>query len=117
MDTVLQITMGQLVMGFLGVCGGITTVAAAIGAIYRWVKMAKAPNERQNERLDEHDKILERHEKMLKNDNERMHQAEEGSRLTMRSLFALLSYNINGQSDTKQMQEVRDDLQKWLINK
>ena len=79
--------------------------------------MAKAPNERQNERLDEHDKILERHEKMLKNDNERMHQAEEGSRLTMRSLFALLSYNINGQSDTKQMQEVRDDLQKWLINK
>ena len=117
METVLQITPGQLILGFLAICGGISTTAAAIGWVYKCVKFAKAPNDRQNERLDEHDKILERHEKMLKNDNERMHQAEEGSRLTMRSLFALLSYNINGQSDTKQMQEVRDDLQKWLINK
>lgn len=71
---VYTFTLEQLWASILGVCGGITAIAAAVAVIINAVKKAKEPDTKQNAKLNEHDKHfeeLERQHKADKDDTDR----------------------------------------------
>lgn len=63
-------TIEQLWTSILGVCGGITAIAAAVAVILSAIKKAKEPDTKQNAKLNDHDKHLEDVDRKLKNDKE-----------------------------------------------
>lgn len=88
---------------------------AAEKAAKAW-RTAKAPNARQDERLDKVEKHLEEIDGFLAVDKKRLDSIEEGNRATQRALLALLDHGIDGNNIT-QMQEAKTALQNHLINR
>ena len=50
----------------------------------------------------------------LKNDNKRLDKLTDGNRVIMRGIMALLSHEINGNSDEK-LRKSLDELQEYLV--
>lgn len=115
MDTV-TFTLQDVYGLMLGASGCIVTVSAAIGVIIKWVQAAKKPNSEQNARLDAIEKRLEKHDMMLANDDKRQANLEEGNRVTMEALLALLSHGIDG-NDIEGMKKAKREIQDFLISK
>lgn len=67
---VYTFTIEQLWTSILGVCGGITAIAAAVAVILNAIKKAKEPDTKQNVKLNDHDKHFEDVDRKLKNDKE-----------------------------------------------
>lgn len=67
---VYTFTIEQLWTSILGVCGGITAIAAAVAVILSAIKKAKEPDTKQNVKLNDHDKHFEDVDRKLKNDKE-----------------------------------------------
>lgn len=67
---VYTFTIEQLWTSILGVCGGITAIAAAVAVILNAIKKAKEPDTKRNAKLNDHDKHLEDVDRKLKNDKE-----------------------------------------------
>ena len=80
------------------------------------IKAAKAPNDKQNERIE----ALEAWQKIvdikLNSDNERLAAIADDNRITQRALRALLDHGIDG-NNIKQMQDAKEDLYMHLTEK
>lgn len=116
MSNPIMITPADLVSIFLGICAAIVSISAATTVIIKLVQHAKAPDKKQNERLDELERKVKHFDSLFDNDNKRLNELEEGNRVTQQALLALLSHSING-NDTDKLTKARDDLQTYLIEK
>lgn len=94
----------------------ITTLAGAVEKIVKAVKAAKAPNDRQDKRLDDLEAWRKEVDRKLNNDNNRLACMDEGSRVTQRAILALLDHGIDG-NNIEQMQHAKEALQDHLINR
>ena len=91
-------------------------LANAAEKIVKAYKTAKAPNDRQNERLDALERWKEEVDSKLANDHERIAAGDAGNRVVQRALLALLDHGIDG-NNIEQMQHAKEDLQNHLINR
>lgn len=89
---------------------------SAVKTIIEIVKAAKAPNDKQNERLTALETWRADVDTKLLNDNRRLETIADDNRVTQRALLALLNHGIDG-NNIKQMQDAKEDLQAHLINK
>lgn len=89
---------------------------SAVKAGVEIIKAAKAPNDKQNERLEVLETWKKEVDNKLLNDNKRLETIADDNRVTQRALLALLNHGIDG-NNIKQMQDAKDDLQAHLINK
>ena len=107
--------IGIVIAGLLAAASFVNTTGSAIEKLVKLRRAAKAPNELQNDRLDQ----LESDVKILKgyadNDNRRLKALEDGRRVEMRALLQLLSHGIDG-NNKKQMEDSRAELETFLIN-
>ena len=94
----------------------IVLLSQAAEKIGKAVQLAKAPNVRQDERLEKVEKHMKEIDTFLANDKARLDGLEDGNRVTQRALLALLDLSIDG-NNIKQMQEAKDSLQNHLINR
>jgi hypothetical protein len=94
----------------------IVLLANAAEKIGKAVQMAKAPNVKQDERLEKVEKHLEEVDHFLEKDKKRLDSLEEGNRATQRALIALLDHGIDG-NNIKQMQDAKTELMTNLINR
>lgn len=69
---VYSFTIQQLQAMLLSICGGITVISAAIAVIIKAINHAKAPDDKQNERLNAHDTELEKINRKLGADKDRL---------------------------------------------
>ena len=106
----------ELWASLLGAASALVLLSNAAEKIVKAYKSAKAPNDLQNERLDNLEAWKEKVDHKLKNDNERLGSIEEGNRATQRALLALLDHGIDG-NNVEQMQEAKKNLQNHLINR
>lgn len=94
----------------------VVLIWSAVKTVLEIIKAAKAPNDKQNERIE----ALEAWQKIvdvkLNNDNERLDAIVSDNRITQRALLALLDHGIDG-NNIKQMQDVKDDLYMHLTEK
>ena len=107
--------IGLVIGGLLAVAAFINSVGGAIEKVVKAIKAAKAPNDLQNERLDIVEKDVKDLKGFIANDNLRLKTLEDGRRIEMRVLLALLGHGIDG-NNQKQMVEARKELESYLIN-
>ena len=106
----------MIVTATLAGCSAIVLCSNAVEKIVKAVRAAKAPNDRQNARIETLEEWKEHVDRKLNNDNERLEIIENGNRATARALLALLDHGIDG-NNIKQMQDAKEGLQNHLINR
>ena len=123
MDNVISFTPSELV-GFITAIGGaIVTIGAVITLIFKLVNKAKAPEIKQNERLD----ALETDVKQIKeqnkvftqyfiNDDRRFKEIEKSTKISQGALLALLKHALNG-NDLTTLKDAEKELEAYLIDK
>lgn len=94
----------------------IVLLAQAAEKIGKAVQLAKAPNVKQDQRLEKMEKHLEEVDRFLASDKKRLESLEEGNRATQRALIALLDHGIDG-NNIKQMEKAKNDLITNLIDR
>jgi len=116
MNQPIMLSPHDLFTMFLAICVAITTVSAAMAVLTKLIQKMKQPEKSQNERLDELERIVKRHDELFNSDNMRLGELEEGNKVTQQAILALLSHAING-NDTDKLTKARDTLQQYLIEK
>lgn len=110
-----NITPGTIITVVLAVASGIVLLANAIEKIIKAVKAAKAPNLKQDERLDALEAWRKEVDRKLLKDNAHLDHIDSGNRVTQRALLALLDHGIDG-NNISQMQQAKEELRNHLIN-
>lgn len=105
----MTFTITQLVQIFLAMCGAIITIGGAWAIVKNIRDKAKEPDA-------ERDETLRRHGEMLDNDNKRLKELEEGNKVIMQSMLALMSHELDG-NHTEQLRKAKNDLEEYLISR
>ena len=100
----------------LAVASAIVLLSQAAEKIGKAVQLAKAPNVKQDQRLEKVEKHLEAVDRFLASDKKRLESLEEGNRATQRALIALLDHGIDG-NNIKQMEDAKTELNNYLISR
>lgn len=127
MNEPICITPAGLWSVVLAVCGAIITISGAIAVIVNFVRKAREPNKRQDERIEalelsiEHiNDRLERSDRHFISDAERMSNLEKEVKTTnkviIESLQALTSHAIDG-NNVEQLKNSKKALDDYLIDK
>ena len=111
-----MITPETIWTAVLATASAVVLLSNALEKIVKAVKTARAPNIKQDERIEALEVWKEKVDGMLNDDNERLRDIEEGNRATQRALLALLDHGIDG-NNIEQMQHAKEALQDHLINR
>lgn len=118
MDTTFFFTPGDLVTGFLFICGAIITVSGALTAVINWLARKKAPEKKQDERITALENRMKEfetvHSARLDKDELRLVRLEESTEATNEALLALLGHAIND-NDVDEVRNARKKLENLLI--
>ena len=87
------------------ICASIAALGGAISYIHKVLK----PVRDLVKRVDKHDKLLD-------NDNKRLMQKDETDKVLCRSMLALMDHEITGNS-IDGLKKARKDLQDYIINR
>lgn len=112
MDT---ITPGVIWGYILSAAGAIVLISNAIEKVIIGIKSVKAPEQKQNEEIQEIKKDVAEIKQNLEKDKARLDKSDDSNRVTQEALLALLEHGING-NNIDQMSKAKDNLQKYLIN-
>ena len=127
MEQTISFSLGDLYGFILGICGLVTAVAAAVAIVAKLIQKWRTPNRKQNEKLEDHDKRIERIEQRLEEgnrqfeaDNKRASELEEDLRATTRmiieSLQALMAHALDG-NNTDELSAVKKQIDNYLIKR
>lgn len=108
--------LGILCALLMAAAGAVNVLGSALEKIVKAYKAAKAPNDRQDTRLDKMENELKEVHKYLEIDKRRLDDQDKSNRITQRALLALLSHGIDG-NHVEQMETAKEELQAHLINR
>lgn len=111
-----QMTFAEIWPVILAAASAVVLLANAAEKIAKAVQAAKAPNAQQNKRLDDLEAWKKEVDDKLNRDLDRFESLDEGMHVTQRALLALLDHGLDG-NNVKQMQDAKDGLQNYLINR
>ncbi len=108
------------------ICNLILVVAAVGALLWNGIKKANAPNKRQDEKIEEIEKKVGRHDEefkkikgYLENDKKRLDEIESEIRITNRVIIKTLQVLVRHGIDGNNKQELVDadtDLNEYLLN-
>ena len=107
MQHVFSFTLAEAWAFLIYAAGAAAGLYAGGVAISKVITAIKKPKTQLEERVNSM-------EGFLKNDKLRLDRMDEGQRVTMQALLALLDHNLDG-NNIDQMQKAKKDLQKHLI--
>ena len=99
----------------LSVASAVVLLSNAIEKIIKAVKVAKAPEQRQNDEIKSIKTRLDKLEKEILLDEKQLKDARECNHVITKGVLALLDHGING-NNIDQMKEARQDVEAYLIN-
>lgn len=79
------------------------------------VRVAKAPEQKQNAEIDDIKDRLDKVEAKLENDQRRIDDAKECNHVLTKGMLALLEHGING-NNIDQMRDAKNGVEAYLIN-
>ena len=100
----------------LAIASAFVLLSNAAEKIVKVVKVAKAPNDAQNKRLDELEDWRKGVDRILASDKIHFDSLDDGNRVTQRAILALLDHSIDG-NNIDQMKHAKEELQNHLINR
>lgn len=93
----------------LALLAGIIVIMNFIDKIKAWKKPDQDKDKMIKETLDEH-------QRLLKKDNERLAQVEDGLEISIKAQLAIMDHLITGNS-TDRLKSVRTEVQDYLISR
>lgn len=134
MDNVISFTPAELV-GFITAIGGaIVTIGAVVTLIVKLFNKIRAPETKQNKRLDalekkydvlsedlkeqkkQRDETITQFMQYFTNDDNRFKAIERSNKVTQNALLALLKHALNG-NDLQSLKDAEKSLEAYLIEK
>ena len=100
----------------VAIAAGIVAVGGAWTFIEHLGNLATTKQNAVAEQVIEHARIIEKHAEYLDSDNQRLKKMEDSNRLIMRGMMTLMTHEIEG-NHIDQLEDARNDIQKYLINK
>lgn len=127
MDTPIVVTPQEIINILLATCGAIITIAGAVTIILRVVAKLKAPEQKQNDRIEAVElKIkgveekLEVYKSQFRSDDLRMLKMEqsmkESNKIIIEGLQALTQHAIDG-NNVEELKAAKRRLDDYLIDK
>ena len=107
-----DITFGQLA----GLAALVLVLVGAYNTIMGAVKNYREEKKRKDAPVNTLEDTVKKHDERLAKDHERLNDLEDSNRIILRALMAMLSHEINGNSDDK-LKDSFDEIQKYLIQK
>jgi hypothetical protein len=98
-------TLAQLGQIFLAICGAIITV----GGAWTVIKKAREPEAVKSD-------TIRKHGELLANDNKRLTELEDSTKIMMRSMLAIMSHELDG-NHVEQLKKAKEDLEAYLISR
>jgi exonuclease VII large subunit len=111
-----NMSTGEVWAAILAAASAIVLLSNAAKAIAAAWSAAKAPNDQQNERLDDLEQRMSKVETKLSNDQQQLDDIHKALRASTQAQLALLDHGIDG-NNIKQMQDAKEVLQQYLINR
>lgn len=105
----MTFTLSQLMQIFLAICGGIITIGGAATIIIKLIIKARKPDK-------DRDEMVKKHQEMLDNDHKRLKELEDGNKVVMQALLAMMSHELDG-NHIEQLKHAHDALKEYLINR
>lgn len=99
----------------LAICAAVITVSGAVTAIAGWIAKAKAPNQRQDDRLTGLETRMDKVEERLESGDKRFMKQDENIKIIMESMLALMKHAING-NDISMLKDMQLKLERHLID-
>lgn len=99
----------------LAAASAIVLISNAVEKIVKAVKVAKAPEQRQNDEIKSIKARLDKIEKEILLDEKQLKDARECNHVITKGVLALLDHGING-NNIDQMKDARADVEMYLIN-
>ena len=99
----------------LAVASAIVLLSNAGEKIIMAVKAAKAPEQRQNDEIEDIKARLDKIEKDVLKDEKQIKDVRECTHVITKGVLALLDHGING-NNIDQMKDARQDVERYLIN-
>lgn len=99
--------------------GTVAVVLLLIGVyntVMSAIKTHREEKRRREQPVTTLEDLVHEHEEKLDRDHKRLNALEDGNRIQMRALMAMLSHEINGNSDDK-LKASFDEIQKFLIER
>jgi len=106
----------SFVEGWLWICAAVVASGGAIAAIVKFWQWAHRTSDSNAEHIDEMNKWLSSDKKRIEAIERRQDITDVQQRLQLKALMTLLSHEIDG-NYTKQLGEVRDEINAYLIDK
>ena len=107
-----DITFGQLA----GLAALVLVLVGAYNTIMSAVKNYREEKSRKDRPVSSLEAKVNDHEERLGGNDRRINDLEESNRIIMRALMAMLSHEINGNSDEK-LRASYDEIQQFLIDR
>ena len=107
-----DITFGQLA----GLAALVLVLVGAYNTIMNAVKNYREEKSRKDKPVSSLEAKVNDHDDRLGRDDRRINDLEESNRIIMRALMAMLSHEINGNSDEK-LRASYDEIQQFLIDR
>ena len=107
-DITFEKLVGLMVVALV-LIGAYNTIMTAIKTHREETRRRNAPVDNLETKVDDHEERLDR-------DHKRLNELEDSNRIILRALMAMLSHEINGNSDDK-LKSSYDEIQQYLIDK
>jgi hypothetical protein len=111
-----ELTAAEIWTGVLAAASSIVLLANAAEKVIKAAQAAKAPNVKQDERIQKLEDWRKEVGQERSRDLARFDALDKGERVTQRALLALLDHGIDG-NNIEQMQHAKEELQNHLINR
>lgn len=98
------------------VCTAMTLIVSIINIILTIINHAREPEVKQDERLTDLEERMTRAEEKLASDKKEFERYEEGNKIVMQSLLALMRHSIDG-NHVDNLKEAAKHLDDYLVNK
>ena len=98
-------TIAQAINSILAICGGLAILYGGISAITKMLSPYK--------RLEE---TVNRHSKILDNDNKRLEYMEESNKLTLKCMMVLIDHQLTG-NGVDSMKALKKEINDFLLDK
>lgn len=100
----------------VAIAAGIVAIGGAYTFIEHLVDKASVKSHKVEDKVNEHERALEKHMEYLAKDKQRLDDMEDSNKLIMRGLMQLMTHEIDG-NHVDQLQKVRDDMNRYLIDR
>lgn len=100
----------------IGLFAAALVLVGAYNTIMSAIKTYREEKRRKDAPVSDLETQVKKHEERLGRDHVRLNDLEESNRIIMRALMAMLSHEINGNSDEK-LKASFDEIQQFLIDK